>query len=95
MPLAERHPERLARLWNWCRQANDRIRQLAPSLAFAVLGQARALGDLSPERESRTVERLLTYWAIRSTLEPASVVPKSHPTPERKATPRAPVLQPI
>ena len=99
MPLAERQPERLSRLWSWCRQANDRIRQLAPSLAFAVLGQARALGDLSPERESRTVERLLTYWAIRSTLEPASAVPQSHPIPEREAAAarrgRPPALQPI
>jgi hypothetical protein len=99
MPLAERQPERLIRLWRWCRRAHERIRDLAPSLAFAVLGQARALGDLSPESESRTVERLLTYWAMRSTLDPAASASQSQPPSEHVATrarvDRPPALQPI
>jgi hypothetical protein len=73
MPLAEREPERLAELWRTVRRSHERIRDVAPSLAFAVLGQARALGGLSPETESRTVERLLTYWALRSTLDAAEL----------------------
>jgi hypothetical protein len=78
--LAEREPDRLAGLWRRCRREHGRLRDLAPSLAFAVLGQARALGDLSAERESRTVENLLTYWALRSTLEiPASARLPGHP----------------
>jgi hypothetical protein len=73
MPLAEREPQRLAELWHAVRQSRERIRDVAPSLAFAVLGQARALGDLSPESESSTVSRLLTYWALRSTLDAAEL----------------------
>jgi len=73
MPLADRHPRRLAELWASFRHNHDRIRDVPPSLAFAVLGQARALGDLSPETEGRTVESLLTYWALRSTLDAAEL----------------------
>jgi hypothetical protein len=73
MPLAEREPARLAALWQSFRRAHMRMRDLAPSLAFAVLGHARATGELSPERESRTVESLLTYWALRATLDPTEL----------------------
>ncbi len=73
MPLADRHPRRLPELWASFRHNHDRIRDVPPSLAFAVLGQARALGDLSPETEGRTVESLLTYWALRSTLDAAEL----------------------
>jgi len=40
-----------------------------PTLAFAVLGQARADNTLSPEDESTLLGRLLNHWAMRSTLE--------------------------
>lgn len=68
MSAAEREPGRLAQLWRACRDGRARLRDLAPSLAFAVLGQARAVGALSPESESRAVEGLLTYWALRNAL---------------------------
>jgi hypothetical protein len=42
-----------------------------PTVAFAVLGQARASGQLSPERESRMLRWLITCWAVRSSLETA------------------------
>jgi hypothetical protein len=42
-----------------------------PTLAFAVLGQARASGRLSPERESVLLRDLITHWAVASTLETA------------------------
>lgn len=42
-----------------------------PTLAFAVLGQARAAGLITPERESRLLRGLITGWAVRSTLETA------------------------
>lgn len=70
MPVRERGPQRLAAIWSASRRAGERILELAPCLAFAVLGHARSRGELSPEAESRTVERLLTYWAMRSTLNP-------------------------
>jgi hypothetical protein len=44
-----------------------------PSLVLAVLGQARAVGQLSPEDESALVAKLLTYWAMRSTLDLSAV----------------------
>jgi hypothetical protein len=63
------------RFASWQPMAADRDRMLrtSPSVAFAVLGQARAEGKLSPEDESRTLERLLFYWAVRSTLGSATL----------------------
>jgi hypothetical protein len=94
MSLAEREPGRLARLWRACRDGRARLHDLAPSLAFAVLGQARATGALSPERESRAVEGMLTYWALRNTL----TAPVAAALPGRQAArpsqARHPVAQP-
>lgn len=42
--------------------------QSSPVLVFAVIGQARADGILSPEHESILLGRLLTHWALRNTL---------------------------
>jgi hypothetical protein len=50
--------------------ANPEGLRAAPStLAFAVLGQARAAGLLTPEKENRLLGNLITYWALRSTLD--------------------------
>ncbi len=49
----------------------SRMTDAPPTLAFAVLGQARASGRLSPERESRLLRRLIESWAVRSSLETA------------------------
>jgi hypothetical protein len=62
-------PERLRALWRSSGGSFQRLRSAAPSLAFAVLGQARADGTLSPERESRLLGDLLKFWALRDTLE--------------------------
>ena len=35
-----------------------------PTLAFAVIGQARADGAISPQKESQTLGGLLTRWAV-------------------------------
>ena len=82
MPLGEREPQRLVGLWRSYRDHQGHLRDLAPSLAFAVLGQARATGELSPETEGRAVGGLLTYWALRSTLH----VPERPQIPDRPAT---------
>lgn len=42
-----------------------------PTLAFAVLGQARASGLLAPEQESELLRQLIRGWAVVSTLETA------------------------
>jgi hypothetical protein len=52
----------------WGRDPGPAFRA-SPSLALAVIGQARGDGRLSPEAESRMLARLLTHWALRSTLD--------------------------
>ncbi|MDA0160876.1 hypothetical protein OM076_11420 [Solirubrobacter ginsenosidimutans] len=49
----------------------SRMELTPPTVAFAVLGQARASGRLSPERESRLLRRLISAWAVRSSLATA------------------------
>jgi hypothetical protein len=41
----------------------------SPSLTFAVLGQARMDGRLTPEEESTILAKLLTHWALKTTLD--------------------------
>ncbi len=67
MPVAERHPALLAARYRRWRRARRELREAPPTLALAVLGQARYLGALEPEAEGRLVGSLLTYWALRST----------------------------
>ncbi|MEF8731709.1 MAG: hypothetical protein V5B40_07310 [Candidatus Accumulibacter meliphilus] len=72
LATAERQPLQLARLYrDWC-AAPAAMYRAAPSLVFAVIGQARADGRASPELESELLARLLTHWALDSTLKGAS-----------------------
>jgi hypothetical protein len=68
-------PERLRdQLTAW--QARPQLVEHAgPCHVFAVIGQARADDRLSPEAESRALSRLLTYWALRSSLETTAQCP--------------------
>ena len=50
-----------------------RMRKAPPELVFAVLGQARADGQIGPEEESNTLVNLLTYWTLRSTLDMSAI----------------------
>jgi hypothetical protein len=65
----QRRPENLRRLYAAWQAQPPAMRQAAPTLVFAALGQARADGQITPEVESRLVGDLLTYWAMRSTLD--------------------------
>ena len=66
---ADRSPDRLVRLYQaWTADASA-IRRTRPALAFAVVGQARARGLLTPEGEDRLLGRLISYWALESTLQ--------------------------
>jgi len=69
MATAERTPTRLTALFGAWHRAPGQMYRAPPSLVLAVLGQARAVGKLSPEDESALVAKLLTYWAMRSTLD--------------------------
>jgi hypothetical protein len=58
----------LARFDEW-RRRPSLLASVPPTLAFAVIGQARAAGRLAPEPESRLLGDLLTHWAVRSSLD--------------------------
>jgi hypothetical protein len=75
----ELRPERLAaQLATW--RARPRLVEAAgPCHVFAVLGQARADNKLSPEGEARALSRLLTYWALKSSLETTAHCPPRIP----------------
>jgi len=69
----ERRPERLGQLFSAWGGVPERMRDHPPTLVFAAIGQARADGRVSPETESQMLGYLLTYWALRSTLDIAEV----------------------
>jgi hypothetical protein len=68
MPVEERQPARLAGVWRTWRTSLERMSSASPTLAFAVIGQARADGNVSPEEESRIISELLRHWALRRAL---------------------------
>jgi hypothetical protein len=65
----ERTPERLSALYRAWQERPTMMKRAAPTLAFAVLGQARADGALTPEREGDLLVSLLRHWAWRSTVD--------------------------
>jgi hypothetical protein len=62
-------PARLAAFYRQWGASPARMGTLPPSLVFAIIGQAKADGKMSPEEESRVLATLLTHWALRSTLD--------------------------
>ncbi|HYR27571.1 MAG TPA: hypothetical protein VEU30_03855 [Thermoanaerobaculia bacterium] len=66
--LASRRPERLRRIYRDSRARVAALQSLAPTVALAVLGQARQDQLLEPERESRILAELLTRWGLRRAL---------------------------
>jgi hypothetical protein len=69
MAIGERQPVQLQRLFQTWRRQPEQMYRAPPTLVFAAIGQARADGHLSPEDESKVLGKLLTHWALRSTLE--------------------------
>jgi hypothetical protein len=66
---SDRSPDRLVRLFHEWMADRSAIPRTRPALAFAVIGQARARGLLTPEAEDRMLGRLISYWALQSTLQ--------------------------
>jgi len=64
-----RTPERLSRLLDLWSRRPPMIYNASPCLTFAVMGQGRLDGKLSPEDESALLAKLLTYWALKTTLD--------------------------
>ncbi len=69
LEIHNRAPAQLALMFQAWSQAPAGMYRARPTLAFAVLGQARADGKLSPEDESVLIGKLLTFWALKSTLD--------------------------
>jgi hypothetical protein len=92
LSLPGRQPGRLQSLFQrWRHVPVERMSRVAPTLAFAMIGQARADGVLSPEEESRLLTGLLTRWAVRSALDAASSNGK--PSARAQSFPESPGLQ--
>lgn len=68
LEISARTPAELARLFSMWSQAPAGMYRARPTLVFAVLGQARADGRLSPEDESVLIGKLLTFWALKTVL---------------------------
>ena len=80
MNIEQRTPSRLAALFGVWNKAPSQMYRARPSLVFAVIGQAKADGGLSPEDESDLLAKLLTFWAMRSTLDTSAycaAIPRS------------------
>jgi hypothetical protein len=68
-PLADRTPGRLRALRALIDRNPAELALLSPTVACAVLGQAKLDGAISATAESRFVSQLLRYWALRSTTD--------------------------
>ena len=80
MNVERRTPSRLAALFGAWSKAPRQMYRAPPSLVFAVLGQAKADDNLSPEDESDLLAKLLSFWAMRSTLDSSAycaAIPRS------------------
>jgi hypothetical protein len=62
-------PDRLAALFTAWLSDPAAMYRARPTTVFATLGQASADGRLNPEDESRLVGKLLTFWALKTTLD--------------------------
>jgi hypothetical protein len=63
-PVAERQPERRQSLFRQWQVAPHLMEQSAPTLVFAVVGQARADDRITVEGEFSLLTRLLNRWAL-------------------------------
>src|SRR5262249_40914674 len=84
MDTQAREPARLSALYETWSSQPPLMYRAAPALVFATIGQARADGRLGPEDESALLSKVLTYWALRATLN-ISEICASTPAAERRA----------
>ncbi|PJJ60170.1 hypothetical protein [Hymenobacter chitinivorans] len=63
-PAAERQPAQLQALFRQWQQQPELREAAAPSLVFAVIGQAKADGMLTAPQEYQLLTRQLTRWAL-------------------------------
>jgi hypothetical protein len=68
----ELQPPRLRALLRRWRQAPEHMYRTRPIVVFAAIGQGRVDGRITPEEESAVVGKLLSHWAVWSTLQAAA-----------------------
>jgi len=71
LDLDELMPVRLRALLHYWRRAPQHMYRMRPIVALASIGQGRADGRITPEEESTVIGKLLSYWALQSTLQAA------------------------
>jgi hypothetical protein len=69
LETAQVQPARLRALLTEWRASPQKMYQARPTQVFAVMGQGRADGKVTPEEESTVVGKLLAHWALESTLQ--------------------------
>ena len=91
-PLAGRGPAELRALYDAWQQRPYLREHSAPSLVFAVVGQAKADGRITTEDEARVLAHMLTRWALRRSrnycLAPAPAALMAGPRPGGAPPPR-------
>ncbi|MBD2722550.1 hypothetical protein [Hymenobacter armeniacus] len=82
-PVAERQPDQLRALFEAWQQQPHLREHVAPSLVFAVVGQAKADGRISTNEEARVLSHMLNRWALNRARNycTAPVAPAPVPTP--------------
>lgn len=68
----ELHPERLRALLSHWRREPGHMYRTRPIVVFAAIGQGRVDGRITPEEESTVIGKLLSHWAVWSTLQAAA-----------------------
>ncbi len=76
-------PERLSTIFEHWRARPDRLWSAPPTLVFAAFGRARITGRLSPDHEDQLLGKLITRWALASTLDIAAQSRLRAPAPVR------------
>jgi hypothetical protein len=83
LDLDELRPARLQGLLHHWRSVPRDMYRMRPIVAFAAIGQGRADGRISPEEESAVISKLLSYWALQSTLQAADrIAARAEPVPD-------------
>ena len=89
LEVAERQPARLDALFQAWSQDPARLYEARASLVFAVIGQARSHGHLTPEDEAVLLAKALSHWALRSTLDTAFACAQAPPARRTAPAPAA------
>lgn len=69
----KRRPQQLQILYESWRSSPQKMLAEKPSLVFAAIGQAKADGRITPERESRMLSEMLKQWALKNPMDVSAV----------------------